>query len=143
MSFASIARYGRWRPGAVCISASADRAIPAFAPETIPRMVPAASTSCKDGGATAVMLWADTFNNHFMPRTAQAAVEVLEAAGYCVEVPNNLCCGRPLKTTGCLISASASSARSWRRCGRHFGWARRRDVVAAARPIRLTGWLHK
>jgi Fe-S oxidoreductase len=27
------------------------------------------------------MLWADTFNNHFLPDTAKAAVEVLEAAG--------------------------------------------------------------
>ena len=29
-----------------------------------------------------VVLWADTFNNYFLPRTAQAAVEVLEAAGF-------------------------------------------------------------
>jgi Fe-S oxidoreductase len=29
-----------------------------------------------------VLLWADTFNNYFMPSTAKAAVEVLEAAGF-------------------------------------------------------------
>ena len=34
-----------------------------------------------------VLLWADTFNNHFLPSTAKAAVEVLEAAGFAVFVP--------------------------------------------------------
>ena len=29
-----------------------------------------------------VLLWADTFNNHFLPSTAIAAAEVLEAAGF-------------------------------------------------------------
>jgi Fe-S oxidoreductase len=43
-----------------------------------------------------VILWADTFNDHFYPATAHAAVEVLEAAGYRVHVPAaSLCCGAP------------------------------------------------
>jgi Fe-S oxidoreductase len=50
-----------------------------------------------------VVLWPDTFNNHFHPETAQAAVEVLEDAGYQVEVPEQpLCCGRPLYDFGML-----------------------------------------
>jgi Fe-S oxidoreductase len=50
-----------------------------------------------------VLLWADTFNNHFHPETARAAVEVLEAAGYTVDVPRKrLCCGRPLYDFGML-----------------------------------------
>ena len=50
-----------------------------------------------------VILWPDTFNNHFHPETAQAAVEVLEAAGWQVIVPEkNLCCGRPLYDWGML-----------------------------------------
>jgi Fe-S oxidoreductase len=54
------------------------------------------------------MLWPDTFNNHFHPDTAKAAVEVLEAAGYQVRVPDQdkpqqtLCCGRPLYDYGML-----------------------------------------
>jgi Fe-S oxidoreductase len=53
-----------------------------------------------------VILWADTFNNHFHPRTAQAAVEVLEAAGFDVNVPQaELCCGRPLYDWGMLDDA--------------------------------------
>ncbi|HSN41337.1 MAG TPA: FAD-binding and (Fe-S)-binding domain-containing protein [Burkholderiales bacterium] len=50
-----------------------------------------------------VILWADTFNNHFHPASAAAAVEVLEAAGYEVVVPRQaLCCGRPLYDFGML-----------------------------------------
>ena len=44
-----------------------------------------------------MLLWADTFNNHFHPEVAIAAVAVLEAAGFAVTVPaQNLCCGRAL-----------------------------------------------
>jgi Fe-S oxidoreductase len=53
-----------------------------------------------------VILWPDTFNNYFMPQTAIAAVEVLESAGFRVEVPKaNLCCGRPLYDYGMLLTA--------------------------------------
>jgi Fe-S oxidoreductase len=47
-----------------------------------------------------------TFNNHFFPETAVAAVEVLEGAGYSVHVPaRSLCCGRPLYGYGMLKPA--------------------------------------
>ena len=50
-----------------------------------------------------ILLWADTWNNYFMPETAQAAVEVLELAGYSVQLaPAPLCCGRPLYDYGML-----------------------------------------
>jgi Fe-S oxidoreductase len=52
------------------------------------------------------MLWPDTFNNHFHPETAIAAVEVLEDAGYAVVIPDRaLCCGRPLYDFGMLDTA--------------------------------------
>ncbi|HLV86800.1 MAG TPA: FAD-linked oxidase C-terminal domain-containing protein [Candidatus Sulfotelmatobacter sp.] len=58
--------------------------------------------------APPVLLWADTFNNYFLPSTARAAVEVLEAAGYRVLVPRaNLCCGRPLYDFGMLDRAES------------------------------------
>jgi FAD/FMN-containing dehydrogenase/Fe-S oxidoreductase len=54
-------------------------------------------------GAPRVLLWADTFNNFFHPEVAQAAVEVLEDAGFSVAVqPERLCCGRPLYDYGML-----------------------------------------
>jgi Fe-S oxidoreductase len=53
-----------------------------------------------------VILWADTFNNYFLPQTLVAAVEVLEAAGFNVIVPKqSLCCGRPLYDFGMLNTA--------------------------------------
>ncbi len=53
-----------------------------------------------------VILWADTFNNHFEPGSAAAAVEVLEALGYTVTLPRqHLCCGRPLYDFGMLDTA--------------------------------------
>ncbi|WP_419805228.1 FAD-binding and (Fe-S)-binding domain-containing protein [Terriglobus sp.] len=53
-----------------------------------------------------VILWADTFNNYFMPHTTQAALAVLQDAGYRVRVPmQHLCCGRPLYDFGMLDQA--------------------------------------
>ncbi len=50
-----------------------------------------------------VLLFADTFNDHFHPGTAIATVDALEAAGYAVELPRRrVCCGRPLYDFGML-----------------------------------------
>ena len=50
-----------------------------------------------------ILLWPDTFNSHFHPASAQAAADVLEAAGYDVAIPaKRLCCGRPLYEFGML-----------------------------------------
>ncbi|MGH9470866.1 MAG: (Fe-S)-binding protein, partial [Terriglobia bacterium] len=93
---------------------SRHRELPPFADETFKswhartrrRRVPPASVNGGDGEKPQVILWADTFNNYFHPPVAQAAVEVLEAAGCAVRVPRrNLCCGRPLYDYGMLDSA--------------------------------------
>src|SRR5207253_4116594 len=56
-----------------------------------------------NAGSPRVLLWADTFNNFFHPEVAQAAVEVLEDAGFRVMIqPERLCCGRPLYDYGML-----------------------------------------
>jgi Fe-S oxidoreductase len=53
-----------------------------------------------------VVLFPDTFNNFLHPETAKTTVEVLEAAGYRVVVPQEpLCCGRPLFDYGMLEMA--------------------------------------
>jgi FAD/FMN-containing dehydrogenase/Fe-S oxidoreductase len=50
-----------------------------------------------------VLLWPDTFSEFFQPEVARAAVEVLEGAGFAVELPESrLCCGRPLYDFGML-----------------------------------------
>ncbi len=78
-----------------------ERQIPRFAPQTFKEWFRKRGT--KNEGKPQVILWADTFNNYFTPKVAQAAVEVLERAGYCVKVPKQrLCCGRPLYDYGFL-----------------------------------------
>ena len=82
------------------------RRIPVFAPQTfrdwfLKRPVPAG-----EAARGTVILWPDTWNNNFHPSTAQAAVEVLEDAGFRVTIPNvALCCGRPLYDFGMLDMA--------------------------------------
>jgi FAD/FMN-containing dehydrogenase/Fe-S oxidoreductase len=57
-------------------------------------------------GAAPVVLFPDTFSNFLHPEPARATVEVLEAAGYRVVVPEAaLCCGRPLYDYGMLPTA--------------------------------------
>ena len=55
------------------------------------------------GGRGTVLLWPDTFSNSFHPHVAQAAVEVLEDAGWEVLVPQEpVCCGLTWISTGQL-----------------------------------------
>jgi Fe-S oxidoreductase len=65
-----------------------------------------------NNGKPPVILWVDTFNNHFHPQVLKAAVEVLEAAGHQVRLPaSGLCCGRPLYDFGMLKTARAMLAK--------------------------------
>ena len=58
------------------------------------------------GAEPDVILWVDTFNNHFHPETIRAALDVLRSAGYSVTIPGRaLCCGRPLYDFGLLDRA--------------------------------------
>jgi FAD/FMN-containing dehydrogenase/Fe-S oxidoreductase len=77
------------------------RRIPLFAPRTFRAWFGARAP--RNVGRPPVLLWPDTWNNHFHPGTAQAAVEVLEDAGFQVTIPPvRLCCGRPLYDYGML-----------------------------------------
>jgi Fe-S oxidoreductase len=50
-----------------------------------------------------VVLWPDTFNNHFHTDVGVACVEAIEAAGWQVVMPSgHVCCGRPLYDYGFL-----------------------------------------
>jgi Fe-S oxidoreductase len=82
------------------------RKIPAFAAQTFKSWFQARAP--RNIGKPKVILWADTFNNYFKPETTQAAVEVLEDAGFHVTVPEqHLCCGRPLYDYGFLNMAKS------------------------------------
>ena len=80
------------------------RKIPAFAPQTFREWFRRRTPVNRDGPP--VVLWPDTFNNYFCPDTSKAAVEVLEAGGFRVHLPQEgLCCGRPLYDFGMLERA--------------------------------------
>ncbi|WP_110647291.1 FAD-binding and (Fe-S)-binding domain-containing protein [Salinicola peritrichatus] len=88
------------------VSMPEQRRVPIYAPETFKAWF--AKRAVVNPQGTPVMLWVDTFNNHFYPDTAQAATEVLEAAGYrVVPPPEGLCCGRPFYDFGMLDNAKA------------------------------------
>jgi FAD/FMN-containing dehydrogenase/Fe-S oxidoreductase len=60
-----------------------------------------------------VLLWVDTFTEHFAPEVGQAAVRVLEAAGYAVQLTGQpVCCGLTWISTGQLDGARRQLRRS-------------------------------
>jgi Fe-S oxidoreductase len=80
------------------------RPLPAFASETFTdwfdrRRAPAAAPR------GSVVLFHDTFVSYNAPEIGRAAVELLEAAGYKVELVDRKCCGRPLISKGMLDEA--------------------------------------
>jgi FAD/FMN-containing dehydrogenase/Fe-S oxidoreductase len=78
-----------------------ERQVPRFAPLTLKGWF--ARRPSRDGGGRRVIVWADTFTNHFEPEIGVAAVEALEEAGFLVTIPSgHLCCGRPLYDYGML-----------------------------------------
>ncbi|MEC5409634.1 FAD-binding and (Fe-S)-binding domain-containing protein [Paraburkholderia sp. MPAMCS5] len=88
-----------------------ERSLPVFAPHTFSALARRRATS---SGKTArkpaqqVILWVDTFNEHFSPEIATAAFDVLTRIGYEVVLPRKrLCCGRPLYDYGLLDEARA------------------------------------
>ncbi len=90
---------GKWMVGM-----APQRRIPALAPQTFKAWFRQRGPRNQD--KPPIILWPDTFNNYFLPETAQAAVRVLEAAGFQVVIPQaNLCCGRPLYDYGFLDRA--------------------------------------
>jgi FAD/FMN-containing dehydrogenase/Fe-S oxidoreductase len=84
-----------------------ERRIPRYADEPFTQWFARSRRPPADGDKRRkVMLWPDTFNTYFRPRTAIAATKVLESLGYTVVLPPRpLCCGRPLYDWGMLDKA--------------------------------------
>ena len=83
----------------------ARRGLPRFAPQSFRRWF-AARPGAPPGRVSPVLLWVDTFTNAFAPQVGQAAVKVLEAAGYEVRVTGQqVCCGLTWISTGQLDGA--------------------------------------
>jgi FAD/FMN-containing dehydrogenase/Fe-S oxidoreductase len=105
-----------------------ERRFPALAPRSFAAWFAArAARTPRNAGRPRVILWPDTWNNYFHPETAEAAVEVLEAAGWQVALPERpLCCGRPLYDYGMLDRAKRELRRVL---------STLRDEIAAGTPI--------
>jgi Fe-S oxidoreductase len=87
---------------------SQKRNLPEFAQITFRQWFKNRKTSNATTNKQRVILWTDTFNNHFKPETLVAATNVLEAAGFDVVIPRkHLCCGRPLYDYGMLNMAKS------------------------------------
>jgi FAD/FMN-containing dehydrogenase/Fe-S oxidoreductase len=98
------------RPVARLAGIAAERPLPRFARETFRTWFEARAKLPDDGPR--LLLWPDTFTNYLDPAPGKAAVEVLEAAGYRVELPpRGLCCGRPLYDYGMLRAAKRQLTR--------------------------------
>ncbi len=90
---------------------AAEREVPAFPAETFTDWFVARSK--KIGAQGKVLLWPDTFTNYLAPEVGRAAVEVLEAAGYEVVLPDKgVCCGLTWVSTGQLSTARRVMERS-------------------------------
>jgi FAD/FMN-containing dehydrogenase/Fe-S oxidoreductase len=88
-----------------------ERSIPAFAPRPFSRSAKKLRTTPVSFDAKIgkpVILWVDTFNEHFSPHIANAAFTVLSMLEFDVIIPRKrLCCGRPLYDYGLLDEAKA------------------------------------
>nr|WP_218627184.1 FAD-binding oxidoreductase [Caballeronia sp. dw_19] len=103
-SFAPLGSLSKWLAGV-----ASNRTLPTFAPRTFRSLAARRDdTHAADTlkSARKIILWVDTFNDHFTPEVAQAASDVLSALGYQVLLPRKrLCCGRPLYDYGLLDEA--------------------------------------
>ncbi|MFH9734175.1 FAD-binding and (Fe-S)-binding domain-containing protein [Streptomyces sp. NPDC017260] len=116
---------------AVALAGVADREVPLFAEETFEQWF-ARHEPYGDGERGTVLLWPDTFTNHFHPHIGRAAVRVLEHAGWRVELPAEpLCCGLTWISTGQLGTARKVLTRTVRGLAEHV---RAGGLVVALEP---------
>ncbi|WP_298861290.1 FAD-binding and (Fe-S)-binding domain-containing protein [uncultured Microbacterium sp.] len=93
-----LAAFGKW-----VVGIDRRRSIPTFATRTL-RGTDAASAT--DAGQPDVWIWADSFTDHFFPRSGVAALEYLRAHGVDARViQDDACCGLTWITTGQLDRA--------------------------------------
>ncbi|MFC5994035.1 FAD-binding and (Fe-S)-binding domain-containing protein [Pseudonocardia hispaniensis] len=90
------------------------RSIPPIAPRTFTAAFRAARHRRRGSGRRGrLLLWPDTFTDHFDPAIAVDAVLVLESLGYRVEIPPRaVCCGLTWTSTGQVDAARSVLRRS-------------------------------
>jgi FAD/FMN-containing dehydrogenase/Fe-S oxidoreductase len=105
---------GLARLGKTAAGIAPQRDAPLFADETLQqwwrhrqaRRAQAGQPEPDPRGERTVVLWPDTFTNHYHPHIGRAAVAVLESAGFDVVLPQQpVCCGLTWISTGQLATA--------------------------------------
>lgn len=97
------------------LGVAAKRSLPQAATRSFLSTLPQAIGVPENGRE--VVLLVDTFSNHLDPNIAQAALQVLQAAGYTVHIAQPpvgerpLCCGRTFLSTGLIAEARAEATR--------------------------------
>ena len=86
------------------------RTLPTFAPESLRRWFRRHPVDPRAGRLGRVILMDDCFTTYNNPEVGRAAVRVLEASGYSVELAGLACCGRPAISKG-LLDLGKSLAR--------------------------------
>ena len=85
-----------------------NRRAPSFARQTFPRWFRSRANDKSARNGTVVLL-NDTYMNYNYPEIGKAAVALLEAAGYKVELADAPCCGRPMISKGMMDAAKANA----------------------------------
>ena len=94
------------------LGVAAERDLPEFRRETFRDWFGARGSRVSERAATRkALVFADTYNDHTTPEVARAAVEVLEAAGVRVEVPDTGPSGRAAHSMGFLDVARERAGR--------------------------------
>jgi Fe-S oxidoreductase len=88
----------------------ARRVLPEFKRHTLARAARHRAVASPD-----VLLFNDTFTNHYDPEIGLAALDVLSAAGFRPALAQNRCCGRPQISKGLLDEARTMAARNTER----------------------------
>ncbi|HYJ19520.1 MAG TPA: FAD-linked oxidase C-terminal domain-containing protein, partial [Burkholderiales bacterium] len=99
------------------LSSLTEKVLGLSAKRTLPKWKPAGRFNPGAGAGSEVVLFIDTFSRHFEPENAQAALTVLQAAGYRVEIATAgnaerpLCCGRTFLAAGMVDEAKVEARR--------------------------------
>jgi FAD/FMN-containing dehydrogenase/Fe-S oxidoreductase len=94
------------------------RTLPRFRRDTLERLAP------KPWEPAGVLLFTDTFTNHYEPEVGLAALDVLAAAGLRPSLAPNVCCGRPQISKGLLDDARTLAAQNTERLHPHAAGGR-------------------
>ena len=89
-----------------------NRSVPGFARQTFPQWFRSRRRrgDSRVAPTQTVVLLNDTYMNYNYPGVGKAAVALLEAAGFKVELADAPCCGRPMISKGMLDAAAANAA---------------------------------